>query len=345
MPAIICPCCGGSAVESRQVPAPHEACAACGHFWKNVADPASSGRYYAALEGRNAGSPELMERRLRDRMRTLSGLLRDRMRVIEIGCAEGALGARAKAHAQLDYTGIEPSRDAAAAGRVLDHVLPGTPPRLDGEAYDLLLAFHVLEHIADISAETARWRSLLKSDGLAVVEVPRGAGHPLLSWDANAEHLHQFTAGSLTALLQRSGLEAVALTSGHFESAVYSDSLRLVARPALPDAARRRALLERFRGRLPGRFAVYGLGGDFRNYVQPLLAELAVAALLDSDTRRHGERIAGLAVEPFDRARHARMTVLVASLRYREEIAALLSAQGVAPTAIVGLEEIYGGAA
>jgi SAM-dependent methyltransferase len=327
------------------MPAPHQACGNCGHLWKSAVDAASAERYYATLEGRNAGSPDLMERRLRDRMNTLSGLLRERMRVIEIGCAEGALGARVKAHTPLDYTGIEPSRDAAAAGRVLDHVLPRIPPGLEGEPYDLVLAFHVLEHIADIAAETARWRSLLKTDGLAVVEVPRGAGHPLLSWDANAEHLHQFTAASLTALLQRSDLEAVALTSGHFESAVYCDSLRLVARAVQPEAARRHALVERFRARFPGRFAVYGLGGDFRNYVQPLLGELAVDALIDSDAKRHGERIAGLAVEPFDRTRHAGMPVLVASLRYRGEIAARLTAQGVPSTAIVGLEEIYGGAA
>lgn len=344
MPALICPCCGGSAIDARQTPVPHRTCANCGHLWKDAADPASTERYYAALEGRNAASTELMERRLRDRMATVSGLLRDRMRVIEVGCAEGTLGARAKALAQLDYTGIEPSRDAIAADRVLDRVFPDSARAPDGDAYDLLLAFHVLEHIGDIAAEAARWRNLLKADGHAVVEVPRGTGHPLLAWDANAEHLHQFTAASLTALLERSGLEAVALTSGHFESAVYSDSLRLVARPALAQAARRRALLERFRGRLPGRFAVYGLGGDFRSYVQPLLGELAVAALLDSDATRHGEQIAGLAVEPFDRTRHAGLPVLVASLRYRREIAARLAAEGVPAAAIVGLEEIYGGA-
>ena len=60
MTAMTCPCCGGSAVEARQMPAPHEACATCGHIWKSPADPVISERYYAALEGRNAGSPESM---------------------------------------------------------------------------------------------------------------------------------------------------------------------------------------------------------------------------------------------------------------------------------------------
>jgi len=276
-------------------------------------------------------------------MGTLAALLRNRRRVIEIGCAEGALGAWAKMLAPLDYTGIEPSRDAAAARRVLDRVLPQIPEKLDGAPYDLVLAFHVLEHIPDIAAEVLRWRRLLNPGGFAVVEVPRSAGHPFLSWDMNAEHLHQFTAASLVSLFRRHGLEAVALTSGHFESTVYCDSLRLVARPAVPDGVRRRALLDRFRSLFPDRFAVYGVGGDFRNYVQPLLGELPVAALMDSDTARHGERVGELVIEPYDPVRHAGLPVLIASLRYRSEIAARLVRQGVPPAAISGLEEIYGG--
>lgn len=273
-------------------------------------------------------------------MATLKPLLRDGLRIMEIGCAEGEFGAQVKDWARVEYVGVEPSRDAAQAARLLDRVLAALPQ--GGDPYDLLLAFHVLEHIPDVAADVARWRQLLKSGGTAIVEVPRGAGHPLLSDDLNPEHLHQFTAASLIAVFARNGLETAVLTSGHYESAVYPDSLRLVARPALSAAERRDMLLARFHARLPGPFAVYGLGGDFRNYVLPLLNDLQVVALLDSDVKRHGKRIGSHAVSAFDASRHAGLPVLVASLRFGDEIAGRLAAAGVPREIIVSLADLYG---
>jgi hypothetical protein len=243
----------------------------------------------------------------------------------------------------VHYAGVELSRDALAAAAVLDSVVRGTSADVHDDPFHVLLAFHVLEHIRDVEAEMRRWRRLLADDGVVIVEVPTDTGHPLLSWDANPEHLHYFTAASLAALCHRSGMPASRLATGHFESVVYPDSLRVFARPRV-DAARRKALLlDRFRAVLGTPFAVYGIGGDFHNYVEPLLDELHIAALLDSNPDRQGSRIGRHTVSAYDPARHGNLPLLVASVRFKSEIASQLGAQhAVSPGRIIGLDDIYG---
>ena len=293
--------------------------------------------------GRNLVPPASIERKLSDRLMEIVHSCAMAC-ASEIGCAEGTLAARVKAERRLHYTGVEPSEDAEAAARVLDRVLRGTSERIEGR-FDLLLAFHVLEHIPDAVGEVRRWCALLDTDGTIVVEVPEGAGHRLLTWDAHVEHFHYFTAASLAALFQRSGFRPVQFSSGHFESVVYPDCLRLRAVLHWPDAARRAALLARFRAALPGRFAVYGLGGDFRNYVEPLLDSLNVAALIDSNPERHGQRVGEFTVVGFDPSRHGQLPILISSVRFKDEIAASLQRTHAVPgERIVGLDDVYGDA-
>jgi SAM-dependent methyltransferase len=333
-----CPCCAGATAESAAQPLPHWRCPGCGHRWRET-DPAQLERYYHELQERN---PKGDARKLDERVQALRPHLREGMRVLEIGCAEGALGARLKSCARLHYTGIEPSRDARAAAAVLDLVVEGPARMLHDGLYDLVIAFHVLEHIVDPAAELGEWRRLLHPAGVAMVEVPNRAGHPLVTYDRNPEHVHQFTAASLAALAQRCGFEPRALGNGHFESPLYADSLRLLAQPAIDDPERRARLLDRLRARLDGPFAVYGLGGDFRNYLAPLLAELPVAALLDSDPDRLGERVGALRVEGYDATRHGALPIVVASVRHHDAIVAQLAARGVASDRIIGLADLYG---
>lgn len=336
-----CPCCGDADTEALAFPTAHHHCSHCGHRWR-AADPGTQNRYYAALRDRNAVPVKVREQKLTERIRYLTPLLQDNMRILEIGCAEGDLGARIKALARVHFTGIELSVDADMAASVLDRVIRAPAASLSDESYELLLSFHVLEHIPDVAAEVRQWRRLLIDAGTAVVEVPERSGHRLLPWDSNPEHLHQFTAASFIALFEHSGFEITSLTSGHFESPVYNNSLRLHAclRPA--NTVRQTELLARFRSRLPTPFCIYGIGGDFRNYVAPLLDVLPVIALLDSDHSRHGEQIGSLTVAPFDPVQHGKLPILIASIRFEAEIAARLVATGMAANLLFGLGDIYG---
>jgi SAM-dependent methyltransferase len=297
---------------------------------------------YRTQKHRNSTSSTGHREKLSDRLRDIKPLLKPGIRILEIGCAEGSLGQLVRGIATVTYTGIELSADAESAARVLDRVLRSPAATLANEHFDLLLSFHVLEHIEDIAGELAHWRRLLADDGRLLIEVPNQAGHRLLDMDPNLEHIHQFTPASLAALLQHSGFAVERLQTGHAESSVYSDSLRVVARPALNDAQQRTRLLQRFLARLPESFAAWGIGGDFRGYVEPLLEALPVAALIDNAAQRHGERHGALVVEAYDPQRHGSLPILVCSVRHRDEILSDLATFGISASRIVTLDDIFG---
>ncbi|WP_269450447.1 class I SAM-dependent methyltransferase [Sulfuritalea hydrogenivorans] len=279
---------------------------------------------------------------MQDRMADIAPLLRHGMRVLEIGCAEGSLGTMVRQSLPVHYTGIELSEDAAIAARVLDRVVRTPVATLVNEKFDLLLSFHVLEHVADVTAEIRHWRKLLDDDGRLIIEVPNQAGHRLLDLDPNPEHLHQFSVASIAALLIHEDFEVDRIESGHWESSVYSNSLRVFARPALTGHQRRALLLQRFQSHLPDQFAAWGIGGDFRAYVEPLLDSLPVAALIDSAEQRQGERHGHLTVETYDERRHGALPILVCSVRYRDDILRNIDALGIPSSRIVSLDDVFG---
>jgi SAM-dependent methyltransferase len=130
--------------------------------------------------------------------------------VLELGCGQGAVGARIARHAR--YTGVEPdqsSYDVAAAritprgGTVLhgdDGVLPW------GTTYDVVCAFEVLEHIQDDQAALRSWLKHLRKGGHVVVSVPEGPDRFGAS-DVQVGHHRRYTEGSLADLLRAAGLE------------------------------------------------------------------------------------------------------------------------------------------
>jgi SAM-dependent methyltransferase len=334
-----CPCCRQSAtVATHRLPEQHLECPACGHRWRTASVLPGD---YENKSGRNRMPAHQLERKYHERMASIIPLLANATRILEIGCAEGDFGAMVKSRANVSYTGLEISCDAATAQTRLDKVLTRPAAELPAAEYDLLLSFHVLEHIVDIHAEIRHWLRQLTPAGRMLVEVPNAAGHPLREWDSHPEHLHFFSATSLCALLEHAGLAVDSLSAGHFESPIYADSLRVVARRRRTQEEQRAALLARFRQVLGASFVVYGIGGDFRNCVLPVLDELPVAALVDSDPQRAGEQVGRHIIQTFDPARHSGLPILVSSLRFKDEICERLRAVLPASVKLVGLEDIY----
>ncbi|HEX5392718.1 MAG TPA: class I SAM-dependent methyltransferase [Rhodocyclaceae bacterium] len=309
----------------------------CGHRWRSA--PGTT--HYESQQNRNYLPTAISERKFDDRLASIRPLLREHMRILEIGCAEGLLGARIKRLLPVEYWGLEISADADTAATHLDQVLRVPAAQCHEQPFDLILSFHVLEHIDQGLEELRQWRRLLKPEGHLLLEVPNGAGHQLLMRDAHPEHAHQFSPASLALLAQRAGFQVQAISTGHFESPTYQDSLRLLATPALEEGQRRELLLQRFRERLGTGFVVCGLGGDFRNYVAPLIDDLPVAALCDGNPSNHGKRIGQQQIVAYDPAQFAGLPVLIASQRHEAEIRAALLAQGVPPANVVGLADIY----
>ena len=334
-----CPCCASAEILIRSAKRLSRACVACGHQWQP--HPTAAPIDYRQLSGRNTPDAAAHQAKLDDRLTDIAPLLFPNLRVLEIGCAEGSLAASVMARAAMHYSGIELSADALAAEKILHRVIREPATKLHGEVFDLLLSFHVLEHIDNIAAEVCAWQTLLSDDGVLLVEVPNQAGHPLLSDDPNVEHLHQFTTSSLAALLSRAGFAIERMTSGHFESAVYRDSLRVIARPCLSPESKRAALVARFRQALNRPFAIWGIGGDYHGYVAPWINELPASALIDSNAARHGEKIGGNLVASYDSHLHKDLLILVASLRFSSDIAHHAKSCGVAAESLVYLADIY----
>jgi SAM-dependent methyltransferase len=155
---------------------------------------------------------------------------------LEIGCGRGAFGVRL---AQFyEYLGIEP--DAAsfavaqqrirAAGR--GEVRNISSGAMDGQQFDLVCAFEVLEHIRDDRAALADWLHLVRPGGWLLLSVPAGPGR-LGSWDALVGHFRRYDRQGLASLLAEAGCS-------HIQTRLYGFPLSYPLESARNVMARRR---------------------------------------------------------------------------------------------------------
>lgn len=150
-------------------------------------------------------------------------------RILDVGCGEGALGARLQATLGAEVHGIERHAPAAAAARrVLASVIEGDAatasiPFPEG-AFDCLVYGDVLEHLVDPWAALRSHVRFLRRGGTVVASVPNvrhlGVVLPLLfagrfeyadEGVLDRTHLRFFTRRSFTELLIGAGLSDVLL--------------------------------------------------------------------------------------------------------------------------------------
>lgn len=145
-------------------------------------------------------------------------------RVLDVGCAEGALGAALKAAGAAFVAGVERHPEAARAARArLDAVVEGdlltAALPFAPASFDYLVFADVLEHLPDPEAALRRYLPLLAADGRVVVSVPNMRFYLVLlrlmldrwaytdSGIRDRTHLRIFTRRSLIALLAAAGLD------------------------------------------------------------------------------------------------------------------------------------------
>jgi methionine biosynthesis protein MetW len=146
-------------------------------------------------------------------------------RMLDLGCASGALGAALKARQSAEVVGIELDPELAHdAAERLDQVvvgdleqLAGTPPALGD--FDCLIAADVLEHLRDPWQVLSGFARLLAPGGTAVISLPnvrywdtfralgvRGVWPRLDEGIFDRTHLRWFTLADARALLEDAGL-------------------------------------------------------------------------------------------------------------------------------------------
>lgn len=129
--------------------------------------------------------------------------------VLEIGCGQGAVGARLAVGRR--YLGVEPDlasyqvaegRVRAAGGEVrnCDHsALP------DDVRYDLVCAFEVIEHIEDDKSALSEWAELVRPGGHLLLSTP-GRPDRFGAADTLVGHFRRYTPRGLADLMCDAGL-------------------------------------------------------------------------------------------------------------------------------------------
>lgn len=143
-------------------------------------------------------------------------------RILDLGCASGALGAALKRRQPCEVVGIESDPDYARdAGGRLDRVVCADLDDFAGDLgrFDCLIAADVLEHLVDPWAVLARWSQSLEPGCRAVLSIPnarhwevfrelglRGTFPRRPAGVFDATHLRWFTLADVYGLCDAAGL-------------------------------------------------------------------------------------------------------------------------------------------
>ncbi len=180
-------------------------CPACGHWWTRLAEKPAGEELYPVGD-RSTGVVAMLRQRalglfLRDRVR-LARWAQPAGRLLDYGCGTGAF-ARAAHRAGWDTTGIEPFALGSSQGAA-PRLLHGRLDDLRHEPpFDLITAWHVLEHVDDPIELLGELRPFAAPGGRVLVCVPNNE-----SWQARLfggswfhldppRHLHHFSRASL----------------------------------------------------------------------------------------------------------------------------------------------------
>lgn len=198
-------------------------CSRCGLIYINPRPwlDELSGYYPDDYEAYSPTGTSTMARRWRQRhgfriLRRFIGRYHPAGALLDVGCATGGFLAHMRRHG-WHVQGVEMnSRMAAVAREVRGLKIFGGPFvefEADGNTFDVITMWDVLEHLPSPMASLQRVGDLLSSQGVFIFTVPnlqsfdaRLFGDCWIGWDA-PRHLYLFSPGVLKELLTKTGFE------------------------------------------------------------------------------------------------------------------------------------------
>lgn len=202
-------------------------CADCGlvFLWPRPSEEELQ-RYYTIGEvyHEEDSDPPVAERYLpeldeaRTRVRRLLSFLKPNTCLLEVGCGSGAFLDAVRPYV-ADLLGVEPnalSRDEVEGRTGLTVMERMADVLLEGKTFDLVVLFHVLEHVLDPVHFLQSLSQLLRPDGRLVVEVPNVDDVLVAVYQIPAylrfyyqkAHLFYFSSNTLTMALNQAGFDA-----------------------------------------------------------------------------------------------------------------------------------------
>ena len=92
-------------------------------------------------------------------------------KLLEVGAGTGDFIFNAKKRG-WQVSGVEPNKSARNLAILKDLDLKNEISKFDGEKFDVICFWHVLEHITDLEEEISRLKGLLNKNGILVIAVP-----------------------------------------------------------------------------------------------------------------------------------------------------------------------------
>ena len=195
-------------------------------------------RYRLFYEGQRRITDAYIRRRRWDeaaaaRVRRYSALVPPQGRVLDIGCGAGMfLDELRRARPDIEATGIEPNRMQAdyARDELRLDVRPEMFQDFDANApYDLVVAFHIVEHVHHLETFFGFLRGVVRDTGHVALETPNLEGPWRGIGMFHIAHLYAFTPATIARAAARHGFVATSITAAGDDWDLLN--LRAVLRP------------------------------------------------------------------------------------------------------------------
>ena len=295
-----------------------------------------------------------------------------RAKILDIGCAAGALLGELKRQGYANVKGLDPSPSCCRAAKKLFDidVSPGTISRIppDIGTFDLVIFGSVLEHILDLKGALQAVKKLLNPGGCAYIEIPDMSRCALMNdapfQEFSVEHINFFSPISVENLWLAQGFETVGIRQTEIDQipglTLYEVKAMFRKTPA-PDTSsfkldtQARPEIERYiqksQHKLERIETVIGALADSRKpiivwgvgtHTQGLLAksrlkDVNITAFVDSNTRYTGQQLNGIPILPVaDLARRSE-PILISSQQFQNEIVAKIRSDLKLPNELITL--------